>query len=745
MADRDAGGWRARGRAAALMYGSGAAVTALSVLPSPPPEANRGGILALAGMAVVAAVVIPMLRGRYTVAVSHVTSVTGTMLVAGVIYMAGGSYLSLLYSMIYIWVVLFAVFFYGTKGALVHASICSGAIALGLAHLSQNERITAWAIATATLFIIVACYHFMQRYSTRLRGLVEHSGGVVTIVDRELRIEYQTPSVERILGYQLDEFASTNLLEVVHPDDREHVLTVLTELARGGRGSTTLECRFRHRDGSWRHAESSVENLLDDGSIDGIVLNIRDVTDRKLLQDQLVHRAFHDPLTGLANRALFADRVEHARAGRGRTSGQLGVLLLDLDDFKSVNDSLGHNAGDTYLVALAERLRACVRPGDTVARLGGDEFAILLPECSDEHGLEAVARRLLDAFGSAVEVEQGEMFASLSIGGVLATTGQEGAEELLRDADAAMYLAKRRGKGRYERFESGMNAPLLRRLQLKSDLRGAVERGELRVLYQPIVSLTNGVAFGVEALARWQHPTLGLVAPAEFIPLAEETGMIADVGRWVLKEACEQGRRWDWVHAALPPLRMMVNVSARQLQDDEFVEDVQTALWESGLAPAKLVLEITESVLLDDVELAVQRLQRLKDVGVTIAIDDFGTGYSGLNYLQELPVDLVKIDKSFIDGLAPEGGKNRPVVDAVIQLVQSLGLRALAEGIEHEDQARHLRQLNCEYGQGYLFSRPVPADVVAAWLETARVADVQRLDAASAGPQAALYGRLVAG
>lgn len=719
LSDREGGGWQARTRAAALMYASGGALAGLSMLPGQPVGVHRSGILVVAAVALATALGILATGRHYTLAMSHMTSAAGTVIIATAIWMAGGSYLSALYAMFYIWVALFSVFFYGTKGALAHATLCSAAVALGLAELPPGERVLTWGLVTATLYIVVACYAVIRRYTKRLHRLVEHSGGIVTILDPDLTITYHSALAERILGYGTGELVHRDLLDLVHPEDQDAVRGVLSDAAAESSATTMLECRIRHSDGSWRHVESSVENMLSDASVEGIVLSLRDVTERRRLQEQLAYQAFHDPLTGLANRALFTDRVSRSLKRAANSPQRPGLLFLDLDDFKSVNDSLGHAAGDELLLVVADRLRTSLRAADTVARLGGDEFAVLVDSCQGEEELAHTAQRLLDVLRRAVVLEGHDIVVTPSIGGAVASTGLEKFDDLLRDADAAMYLAKERGKGRYETFQPGMSAQLVRRAQLKSDLRRAVERGELRLVYQPTVDLATGHVRGMEALVRWLHPSLGMLSPAEFIPLAEETGLIVQIGSWVLHEACAQAKRWQRDNPSWPSLLMSVNVSARQLHDDDFVHDVETALRDSGLEPSRLALELTETVVVQDSQGTIQRLQRLKDTGVTIALDDFGTGYSTLSYLQSLPVDLIKVDKSFIDQLANPTGRQHDFMEAVVNLIQSMKLPSVAEGIESEQQAQQLRQLNCEYGQGFLFARPLAAEDVQSWIDEA--------------------------
>jgi diguanylate cyclase (GGDEF)-like protein len=421
--------------------------------------------------------------------------------------------------------------------------------------------------------------------------------------------------------------------------------------------------------------------------------------------DDVVHQAFHDSLTGMPNRALFMDRVSHALDRTERGARSVGVLVVDLDDFKTINDSLGHGAGDALLLQVGERLAGCLRRSDTVARLGGDEFAVLLEDVSDADGAALWAERILEALGTPFSVADREVSVNGSIG--IALGGGE-AETLLRDADLAMYRAKADGKGRYEAFEPGMHTEIMERLELEVELKGAIERGELALVYQPIFSLRTGVIAGLEALVRWQHPTRGMVSPSRFIPLAERSGRIDDVGRWVLAAACHQGALWRAKYPAMPGIQVGVNISAAQLQAPELVPTVAGALETARLDPEGLTIEITETALMDDFEAAVRRLGELKDLGIEIAVDDFGTGHSSLRYLQRLPVDNLKIAKPFVDEIAnPE--PNPPILRAVLDIADVFDLRPVAEGIERNEQAQRLLELGCELGQGHHLSKPVPA------------------------------------
>jgi diguanylate cyclase (GGDEF)-like protein len=433
------------------------------------------------------------------------------------------------------------------------------------------------------------------------------------------------------------------------------------------------------------------------------------VSERKRLEAQLVHQAFHDPLTGLANRELLRDRVSHALIVARRQGRSPVVLFLDLDDFKKVNDSLGHAEGDRLLIAAARRLVSCARASDTVARLGGDEFAILIEDVASPGAYANVVERISELMAQPFPLNGTEVFVNASIG-IAVARGDETADELLRDADVAMYTAKRGGKGRHATFHAGMHAGVVERLALEAQLRRAVDHGELVLHFQPIVSLRTGALQGVEALVRWQHPELGLLAPARFIELAEETGIVVLLGQWVLREACQHARRW---RERFPetPLSVSVNVSGRQLQSPDVVEEVRAVLVETGVDARAVALEITESVLMQHSEATLDKLLRLKALGVSLALDDFGTGYSSLGYLQRFPIDILKIAKPFVDDVG--GGVSRPALArAIIALGASLRVRTVAEGIESADQWAALAELGCELGQGYHFAEPVPAEAI---------------------------------
>lgn len=551
----------------------------------------------------------------------------------------------------------------------------------------------------------------LQEREKRFRSLVQNSSDLITIVDRNGFISYQSSSAARLLRYDPEELTGTLFGDLIHPEDRATARAGLEQaLARPG-SDFALSFRLRHRGGHWRQVETAVKNLIDDPAVAGIVLNTRDVTERAELEEQLAHQAFHDSLTGLANRALFRDRVEHAIARTARLGEQPGVLFLDLDGFKTVNDSLGHSMGDRLLIAVAERLTTCVRPGDTVARLGGDEFAILIEATADPGSGPALAERLMAALREPIFLENREIFVKASVGIAFRDGDGQGPDELLRNADLAMYMAKANGKNGFRISEQGMHTAVLDRLELEADLLRATERGEFRLQFQSIMDLRDDRLEGFEALLRWDHPRRGLVSPDEFIPIAESTGLIVPIGRWVLREACRLTREWQERFPSDPPLRMSVNLSGRQVQDAGLVADVADALRVSGLDPGSLVLEITESVVMDDSEATIARLHELKELGVLLAIDDFGTGYSSLSYLGRFPVDILKIDRAFVSSIG-ESTEDSALVRAIIKLAHTFHLQTVAEGIEDLRQLELLVDMGCTLGQGYYFSQAVDASAL---------------------------------
>ena len=587
------------------------------------------------------------------------------------------------------------------------------AIALGLAPtLIKQPLIDGLAVlgALGAVFTIKVLQWFAiarESSEVRFKTLVQHASDLVAVVDGTGQFSYLSPSFSRVLGWEPSDFDTRPAVDLLHPRDLVSLRVQAAKLAGASGESLRSEIRLQHVDGSLRWFEATVVNHLDDPNVAGIVANLHDITDRKVLEDELRHQAFHDSLTTLANRALFTDRIEHALVRQSRTLEPLAVLLVDVDDFKAVNDSLGHGIGDRLLVEIAAILRSAVRAADTVARFGGDEFAILLEDPYGADGPEEVAERILAAFATPITIDDRPFVVSTSVGSAVASPGTCGADELIRNADVAMYAAKSQGKGRWVPFEAGMHVAIQKRLELKTDLFEAVSAGDqMELYYQPLVDLSTRRIVGVEALLRWNHPQYGLVQPLDFLPLAEESGLIIPLGHWVLGEAVTQLINWRGRHLGLTELTMAVNVSARQLEDPQFVGQVAKTLAVSDLDPSTLVLEITESILMrPDI---VSKLSDLKELGVRLAIDDFGTGYSSLGYLQQFPVDVLKLDRSFVSGMA-DTSRQAALTEAVVRMGERLNLHAVAEGVELEEQAEQLLTIGCAYAQGYLFARPLPA------------------------------------
>lgn len=589
-------------------------------------------------------------------------------------------------------------------GGLVIGAVVLTGLAFARQMVSNRENVRILAESKA------------KESEARFRALVQHSSDVITIVDSDSTIRYVSPSVATVFGYEARKIIDTRLSDLVHPDDRLGSLQFLNEIAMSrtiaGEGNAarattvTREWRLQHANGSWLTVDTVGTNLLEEPMVQGIVLNTRDVTERRVIEEQYMHQAFHDPLTDLANRTLFLYQVGHALARGLRHVQPVTVLFLDLDNFKTVNDSLGHGAGDRLLVDAARRLAACVRDSDLIARLGGDEFAVLVEDAASEQEVLVMAERIATALANPFVLHGKEVFVSASIG-IARTAAGETADDLVRNADVAMYIAKTRGKGRYVLFEPEMHSAALERLDTEADLRRAIERQELYLEFQPIVMIETGEVTGAEALLRWKRRDKGNVPPTIFIPIAEETGLILPIGRWVLMEACRTARQWELDRGT--SLRVTVNLSGRQIQDESIVGDVRDVLHQTGFSASHLVLEITESILMQHTDVSLKRLQMLKELGVSLAIDDFGTGYSSLSYLQRYPIDILKIDKAFVDTL-DKGGDGPVLASAIVALGETLRLDTVAEGIETEAQRGHLLQLGCELGQGFLFAPALPAE-----------------------------------
>ncbi len=579
--------------------------------------------------------------------------------------------------------------------------------------------------------VVTACEDITQRKAAEAalreseeRYALASSGANDGIWDWDLRsgAAYFSPRWKGVLGYGEDEIGRVpdEWLKRIHPDDVARVKVELATHLEARTPHFESEHRLLHKDGSYVWVLVRGLAVRDHrGEAYRMAGSLTDIGDRKKAEEQLIHDALHDPLSNLPNRAFFMTLLDRAiKRTRRRGDYLFAVLFVDLDRFKLVNDSLGHGVGDQLLVTISQRLKACVRPGDVVARLGGDEFTILLDDIRGVNDATRVAERIQTELKEPFNFDGHEVFTSASIGIALSTAGHERPEYFLRDADTAMYRAKVRGKARYEMFDEAMHARAVAQLQLETDLRRALERGEFRVRYQPIVVLSSGQITGFEALVRWQHTERGLIAPAEFIPMAEETGLILPIGRWVMEMACTQTRAWIDQFPEWPDLSISVNLSAKHFQQPDLVPQVLEVLKQSGLPARNLKLEITESVLMGEPESHVVVIRELRKAGIQVLIDDFGTGYSSLSYLQRFSVDTLKIDRSFL-GEGSEGD-GWDIVETIIALAEDLGVNVIAEGVETEEQTARLKALRCEHAQGFLFREPVDADAATAILATQR-------------------------
>jgi len=554
----------------------------------------------------------------------------------------------------------------------------------------------------------------------RFRALVQGATDMIVVVDPEDVLQYESPAVQRILGWKPGQRLGLRGDDFVHPDDREAASVARSSALANPGDSRTVELRQLDHAGGWHWVESTATNMVDETTVHGIVINNRVVDERKVLEQELIQRASHDDLTGLANRGLLRGRLEAALVRPDRDICRPALLFIDVDDFKTVNDGLGHDAGDRLLIEVAARLRSCVRAQDLVARLGGDEFAVLVEEGPDPSiAATEIAARFLDALAQSFDVSGHETHVSVSIGLAVHHNATPDADMLLRQADLAMYHAKASGKAQYAVFSESMHEIVRHRLDIEAGLWTALQDREIRVLYQPIVALATHKIEAVEALVRWQHPTRGLLSPAEFLDVAELTGLIVPLGQYVLEEACAQVQRWR-VHLD-PEIKVSVNLSATQLRVPGIVEDVRKALHRAGVGADALILEVTEAALIDDVAGVAATLESLRSLGVSIAIDDFGTGYSSLSHLKRFPIDVIKIDKSFVDGVC-QGAEEATLARAVLALGEEFQLQVVAEGIESEDQDAELRWLGCSHGQGFLFARPMGAGDIDELLATDGIA-----------------------
>lgn len=595
---------------------------------------------------------------------------------------------------------------------------------------TPTQAITVWTFMALLLAGVAALLHAFVRLVRQAgawhQTLVEQAPVMIGTLDQEGRITAANPAAAAGFGVPNGTLVGRAFRDFA-PAAAEYTAGSHFAMALAGHAQQ-FETRVRRADGVERWVDIVAHPLGggNNGRVRDVLCLVRDVTEARAATDALAHQAYHDALTGLTNRARFAERLGAAlgRAGRVGDPERIAVLVLDLDGFKTVNDSLGHAAGDALLVEVAARLLDATRGSDTVARLGGDEFAVLLDRVCTDTDAVIVAERVLAALRPAFTIEGWRAFVGTSIGiargGALVDGVGEGAvAALLRNADAAMYRAKAQGKGRWAFFEPDMHEAALRRLALAADLREALEREELCLYFQPIVALATGRAVGLEALVRWKNPERGLVPPGEFIPFAEETGLIVPLGRWVLGEACRQAAAWRDAGVLTHgdhPITVAVNVSGQQVEQPDFVAEVLDLLRELALPPEILMIEITEYSVVERPDVMRERLTALRACGVQVAIDDFGTGYSALGHLQQFPLDVLKIDRAFVDRVT-RGGPPAAVTRALVALGDALALRTIAEGIETEAQRAHLAGIGCPYGQGYLFARPIEAAKVAAWLE----------------------------
>jgi diguanylate cyclase (GGDEF)-like protein/PAS domain S-box-containing protein len=596
------------------------------------------------------------------------------------------------------------------------------------AYVTDGEDVNALTLMAVSLLLLTLAYLRAARLvqtareaeqelisrERRARALAEHSSDAAVVIDADRRI-VDDHNLATLVGYPGRRTVGADLLLLVAPDDIEEADNVFRRSLAAPGQMFDIVLRVDHGQGRQVWLGARVVNLLHDPDVAGVVVNLHDVTGRKQAEEELNHQAFHDALTGLANRALFRDRLDHALDRNARTGSDPAVIFLDLDGFKTVNDGLGHDTGDRLLQEVAGRLLMAVRRGDTVGRLGGDEFAILIEQSSralDE--ATTVADRVQQALTLPFVLGGHEVTVSASLG-IAIGDGDCSPADLLRDADVAMYRSKTTGKAKWTVYDPDMRLASMERLQLEGDLRHALELDQLRLEYQPVVELVTERVVGFEALLRWDHPRLGVIPPDRFIPLAEDTGLIQPIGRWVLAEATRVAAGWQRRFGSERHIGMSVNVSARQLVSAELVTDVTDALVASGLEPSSLVLEITETVLVSDPAMAAERLHELRGLGVRLAIDDFGTGYSSLSYLRHFPVDILKIDRSFINTIT-DRGQVPAILRGLLDLGRTLQLQTVAEGVELDVQRRHLRQESCDLAQGFLFAHSLPAEEAEALL-----------------------------
>jgi diguanylate cyclase (GGDEF)-like protein/PAS domain S-box-containing protein len=565
-----------------------------------------------------------------------------------------------------------------------------------------------------------------------MHSVFEHSSLGIAKLDRSARIVEANAAIEQLLGRSAGDLAGHALREFAAAEDAEAIVSLVAEVGAGCNSSSSREVRFVRPDAKlvWG---TIVLSCVSDCRDEGIIAVVQEISARKALEAELLHRAFHDSLTGLANRALLLDRLDNAILHSIREPERIGVLFIDLDNFKSINDTQGHAAGDRVLQRVATMLLNATRGCDTVSRLGGDEFAVLLERVNQDEGPEVAAQRIVNALARPIDVQPGRTVTVGASIGIAVRMRVEERDELMRNADVALYEAKTRARGRWVVYDPAMHSALVDKVSLEADLRAAIERcqlahrpglektgtyprfgespqqSQISVAYQPIVDMTSNRLTGFEALVRWMHPERGVIAPTTFVPVAEESGLVIALGRWVLRTACYQASAWNL--RSKHPVTVTVNLSGRQLQDEALALDVEAALRESGLHSSNLILEMTESVIMHESSTALARLHELKALGVRLAIDDFGTGYSSLSHLQQFPVDILKIDRSFLHKMH-QGGNDAALVRTIIALAKLLSLRTIAEGVEDTEQQEQLRALGCDSAQGFLFGHPMTVQEV---------------------------------
>lgn len=539
------------------------------------------------------------------------------------------------------------------------------------------------------------------------RNAFEHASIAMALMSLKGNCFRVNQALCNLLGYSSEELEAFNFQTLIHRDDMSKVRASFSQTLNNGTAVQRIEARFNHKAGHEVSTLCDISNANYKPEAEYLIIQIQDITERKRSEEALIHNAFHDALTGLPNRALFIDHLQLAIDRTHRREDQIyAVLFIDIDRFKVINDTMGHLIGDQLLVEIARRLEKCLRPGDTIARVGGDEFTVLLEELEDEPEAVSIAHRIQKELSAPLILDGHEIFNTVSVGIAPSSSGYDSPAQIMRDADTAMYRAKLMGKNRHEIFDKAMHEAAIGLLQLETDLRHGLERGEFFIQYQPIVSLDNFRLCGFEALVRWRHPERGLISPLDFIPLAEETGQIIPIGQWVLMQACKQMHRWQRRYGMEHPLFISVNLSGKQFAQSDLIEQVKNTITETRLNPRGLKLEITESVVMENIEMATQMLQQLRDLGVQLSIDDFGTGYSSLSYLHRFPIDTLKVDKSFVMEMV-DNNENIEIVRTIIMLAQNLGMDVIAEGIETKEQLALLRKLKCEKGQGYYFSKPL--------------------------------------